>query len=158
MSDDSRATLRLAQRDIVRALVAGGDVPAGWDASRVEAAAHALAHKRARAAAGVWPGVHEAMGEDYFPQFIRYARANPLPPSGALADGRRFVRWGQQHGRAWPDAVLLAAARVDLHWRTCVDGLTRRRFPIVMLRRLPGGARVAAFGPFFGAVFWRARV
>jgi hypothetical protein len=87
------------QADLVRALVAGGPAPAGFDAAAVEAAARSLIGKRRREAARAWPAVSACLGEEYGAFFDAHARRTPPPlEGGPLADGRAFVRsipWGR---------------------------------------------------------------
>ena len=147
-TEQSRATLRAAQASLVRALIVGADVPPGWDRDRVKAAAHALSHKRARAAAVLWPSLPEALGEEYIPTFMQYARVNPLPARNpTLADGRRFVARLEAAGRLLPDEVLAAAVRVDMNWRSTRDGLERRWLPVLIVRKMHSGKWVIAVGP-----------
>ncbi len=87
----------------MRALVAGGPVPDGFDPARVRATCEALARKRARQVAKVWPAL--ALHPQFTERFLSYASGNPPPPTGgALADGLAFAdrlaSTGQLHGNA----------------------------------------------------------
>ncbi|MGW5385514.1 hypothetical protein [Nocardia sp. NPDC003963] len=78
------------QAALVRALVAGGDIPPGFDPEPVRAAAHALLHKRAREVAARCPELVHAAGPDFTTRFVEWARARPRDTT--VADGRRFAR------------------------------------------------------------------
>jgi hypothetical protein len=103
------------QAALVRALVAGAAVPAGFDPERVAATATALARKRAREVARQWPALAYQLGEDFGSRFGAYAAANPRPAGGALADGLAFARTlaraGQLAGEARAER-LIAQARL----------------------------------------------
>jgi hypothetical protein len=103
------------QAALVRALVAGGAVPAGFDPERVAATVAALARKRAREVARQWPALAYQLGEDFGGRFGAYAAANPRPRGGALADGLAFARTlervGQLAGEARAER-LIAQARL----------------------------------------------
>lgn len=144
--------LQSAQEAIVRALVLGTYVPPQWNKSRVEAAAHSLAHKRARAAAAIWPSLPEALGGDYYPRFIAWARRYPLlPENGARADGRRFIEWCSLAGDTWPDNVRIATAQHDLRWQSTKTGVARSWRP-KFLMRLKRRGLIVGFGVFGRAI------
>src|SRR5262249_24071096 len=117
-SDDNRhgsnfMTLAERQAALVTALTGAGDVPPGFDAARVRAAAAALAFKRARAAAQAWPGVRAMLGDDFRNRFAEYAAVTPIPQHGGpLADGRAFVRYLTER-MPLSDEVTLQALSVD---------------------------------------------
>jgi hypothetical protein len=103
------------QAALLRALVAGGAVPAGFDPERVAATAAALARKRAREVARQWPALAYQLGEDFGSRFGAYAAANPRPAGGALADGLAFARTLQRAGMLPGEARaerLMAQARL----------------------------------------------
>jgi hypothetical protein len=50
MSDDARERLAAAQAEVVRALVAGGEIPTGFDPIHIINARHVLADKSVRIA------------------------------------------------------------------------------------------------------------
>lgn len=101
----------LAERQaaLVRALVAGGPVPDGFDTDSVVAAARALLHKRADEVARRFPLLAHAGGEDFTARFIAWAADRPktstasdatafaehagiaLPATGASSRGRRSL-------------------------------------------------------------------
>jgi hypothetical protein len=142
-------TLGQRQAALMAALAGAAPVPAGFDASRVRAAAAALVSKRARCVAQAWPSLRIALGERFQQVFAAYASVTPLPAQGGpLADGRCFVRHlGAAH--ALPDAVLQQALLVDAGHVASPDGLARRRWPCLRIGWLPQSRRllVALGGP-----------
>jgi hypothetical protein len=140
----STAPGRLAaeQAALVRALVAGGPVPDGFDPGRVRATAAALARKRAREVARAWPVLAADLGEAFTDRFVTFAAGRPPPASGgALADGLAFARHLARRGRLSGDArveVLLAAARLSsrrVRLAATVAGPPPR---LVVMARVPG--------------------
>ena len=138
----STAPERLAaeQAALVRALVAGGPVPEGFDRDRVRATAAALARKRAREVARAWP-VLAADGEAFTDRFVAYAAGRPPPAAGgALAEGLGFARDLARHRRLSGDArveALLAAARLSPRPFRLAATLAGRPPRLVVLARVP---------------------
>lgn len=89
---DARRRLAELQGELVRALVAGGPVPAGLDARQVAVASRSLVNKRLREVALAWPSLVEALGDRFVACFRTYATQAPPPPGGPLADGELFAR------------------------------------------------------------------
>ncbi|MCO1654789.1 hypothetical protein [Pseudonocardia humida] len=134
------AGLAARQAELVAALVAGGPLPAGFDAVRVEAARRALLRKRAGEAAKAWPVLAAALGPDWVPAFA--ADRAGTEPAGGLRDGwdlaRNLRRRAELPGAA---AVELAAREAELRYdgrsaprpralaplRRTISGLRRRR-------------------------------
>lgn len=137
----SRPSLADQQAALVAALTGNGPIPPGFDAQRVQAAAGALAAKRARAVVQAWPGLRTLLGSGLRVRFDAYAARVPLPElGGPLADGRAFVR-ALRAQMALTDDVRLQALAVDQRWRVTRRGLVRRRVPRVgfaWLRTLRG--------------------
>lgn len=134
MSDatpDDRAALADQQRQLVAALSGDGDIPAGLDASRVALAARSLHAKRARAVARTWAVLKTSLADRFAPVFAAYARANPLPDTSPLDDGRAFAEWLARAG------LLDDAGRVHL-----LVYMTRRGLPLRAIR-LPESRRLA---------------
>jgi len=134
--------LAAEQAALVRALVAGGPVPEGFDPGRVRATAAALARKRAREVARAWPVLAADLGEAFTDRFVAFAAGRPPPATGgALADGLAFARALSHQGRLSGDArveALLAAARRSprpLRLAATLAGPPRR---LVVLARAPG--------------------
>jgi hypothetical protein len=112
----ARARLATAQQALVRALVDGGPVPAGFDPDRVQATSLALARKRARAVATTWPALARRLGAGFTARFLAYAADRPPPAGGALADGLAFARVLEAQRRLPGDVRverLLAQARLS---------------------------------------------
>ncbi|WP_433491308.1 hypothetical protein [Nocardia grenadensis] len=101
------------QAALVRALVTGKAVPAGFDPAAVGAAAHALRHKRAREVAARHPELVYATGPDFTERFVAWARNRPK--DGTATDALRFAR---ECGIPWPPS------RPGL--RASMSGLLRR--------------------------------
>src|SRR5262249_38743353 len=125
---DARRRLAARQGELVRALVAGGEAPAGFDARRGAAAARSLVNKRLREGALAWPALAEALGERCVERVRAYAEKAP-PPGGPVIDGERFARSLPPAERG--DEVELVLLRLALG----------RRIAGVVLARLPRSGR-----------------
>jgi hypothetical protein len=137
-----RERLAADQAALVRALVAGGPVPEGFDPDRVRATADALARKRAREVARAWPALAAALGGEFTGRFLAFAAGRPPPATGgALADGLAFARALARRGRLPGDArveAMLAAARLStppVRLAATIAGPPAR---LVVLARAPG--------------------
>jgi hypothetical protein len=142
-----RERLAAEQAALVRALVDGGPVPAGFDQERVRATAAALARKRAREVARAWPALAAELGDDFTARFLADAARRPPPAKGgALADGLAFAgalaRTRRLSGNARVE-VMLAAARLSTRLAATVAGPPRRL--VVTVRPRPW--RTLAVGP-----------
>jgi hypothetical protein len=82
--------LAARQAALVAALVAGGELPAGFDHTRASAARRALLVKRAGEVAKAWPLLAASLGADWPECFIAWAKSRP--PRGPRRDGRDFAR------------------------------------------------------------------
>jgi hypothetical protein len=135
------------QAALVAALVAGGPLPPGFDAGRVEAAAAALLRKRAGEVAEAWPLLAAALGPRWKPEFVGWARGRVR--AGSFADGFAFAV-------ALRDAGTLPALATDeladreVLWSA--GGASPRRWPA--LRRTSRGAVLQVAGRLF---YLRAR-
>ncbi len=112
MAQTARQRLGQAQAGLVRALVAQGPIPAGFDEDRLRAAARSLVNKRRQCVARAWPKLVEILGSAYNESFTRYAAAQPLPECAPrLPTGGHFCAWldGQQ---PLCDAACVEAARI----------------------------------------------
>jgi len=87
-----RHRLSADQSTLVGALVGSTAPPAGFDVSRLGAAAAALVGKRGSEVARAYPEVADALGERFRGEFAAYAHARPLP-TGTHADGAAFAEW-----------------------------------------------------------------
>ena len=159
MSDDARQRLAHAQAQLLGALVAGTDTPAGFDTERLAAAAASLASKRARAVARAWPRLVSAMGDEFAARFASYARVHPLTQAGPLADGRAFVDWLARAGLL-SDEGRREAFAFDARYRVGKDGLAYRRGPLLRFLRLKEARRliVVIRLPFVGERWLSAKM
>jgi hypothetical protein len=138
--------LAARQAELVRALVAGGRLPAGFDPGRVGAAAAALRRKRAGEVAKAWPLLAAGLGAAYGPRFTAWARdrsAGGQLPAGSFADGFLFARALRDAGTL-PELAAAELAEREAEWS--FDGVNpaRRRGRLARMRGLlrignPGG-------------------
>jgi hypothetical protein len=129
-----RLELGRRQAGLVAALVAGGEVPAGFDAGLVGVARRALLRKRAGEVAGAWPVLVASIGPQWMVVFAGWADGRPA--RGALRDGWDFARHLVGTGGLPATAEAELAVR-EATWR--YDGVAaprRRRLPA--LRRVGG--------------------
>jgi hypothetical protein len=82
--------LAARQEALVAALVAGAEVPAGFDVSAVHVTRAALRRKRAGEVARTWPMLAASYGDAWPATFSAWAAARP--PNGSLRDGWDFAR------------------------------------------------------------------
>jgi uncharacterized protein len=85
-----RERMALAQAAVLSALVAGTPLPEGFDPVRMGVQARALAAKRADVVAKVAPELPRILGARYRPEFLRYARGQPMT-GGYRRDALDFV-------------------------------------------------------------------
>ena len=73
------AASRLAARQaaLVAALVAGGELPAGFDPARLRAATEALLRKRAGEVGTQWPALRASFGPRWHAEFAAWANDRP---------------------------------------------------------------------------------
>jgi hypothetical protein len=159
LSTEARDRLSAQQTALVRALMAGGEPPAHFDALRLGAATMSLARKRRRSAARAWPGLAKALRKHFEELFAAYAGAATLPRAGgSLADGREFARWLADRGEL-PESGQLQALAFDLRFTHNSNGLVCRRRPAFRVawlrrsRRLIVGVRFPWFGVHFFPLF-----
>lgn len=147
------ADLASRQAALLAALVAGGPLPAGFDAAAVGVAALALRRKRAGEVARAWPAVAAALGPEWGERFTHWAVGRT--PRGSLLDGWAFTTdllaavegTATSTGRGQLDGVRLSAeplagvrralAEVEVVWSIRDEAAVRRRRPAV--RRVAGG-------------------
>ncbi|OLF15551.1 hypothetical protein [Actinophytocola xanthii] len=92
--------LAARQAELVRALLADGPVPAGFDPDRVRAEAAALLAKRRGVAARLRPDLAATLGDRFRPLFDTWARENPRRAGESFrADLDAFARWLQERER-----------------------------------------------------------
>ncbi len=137
MQSAARQSIANTQAELIRALVHGTPVPAGFDEPRVRSVARSLVNKRRQALARSWPTLVQRIGNKYVEQFTEYGKSHPLPASAnSLADGRAFLAW--LAAKEPPtDALRIEALAYDMRWRETPLGLCRRGGSAVKLARLP---------------------
>jgi uncharacterized protein len=122
-TDAARRRLALAQTALLSALVAGAEVPEGFDRARVAVQSRALLAKRAAVVAKVAPELPEILGGGFQSVFLGYSLGRPMPADGYRRDALAFVEWligpegrGDGPGRAQvPDAATRRA--LTAWWR-----------------------------------------
>lgn len=155
----AREQLAREQAELVRALGVGAPVPAGFDTSRVLAAAQSLISKRRRGVERAWPALAAVLGPDFAHGFEQWARAHPISVNpDSHAEGRRFAQALRSEGRL-PGRLSRNLLDFDITWKMTPSGeaVRRRGFALVIRRhdttrrflwalRLPGG-RVVRWAP-----------
>ncbi|MBA3744999.1 hypothetical protein [Sporichthya sp.] len=110
----ARQDLAAAQEELVRALLAGGAAPPGFDAGRIQDQAHALLLKRRRGIERAAPEVPAALGEAFPTTFAEWASAHPpRTNSCSRTDAAAFAAWALpvRTSRRWWTPARKAAAR-----------------------------------------------
>ncbi|MEV4171688.1 hypothetical protein [Nonomuraea sp. NPDC049709] len=97
--DVGRAALAEAQGRVVAALVAGAELPEGFDPERMRAQAAGLVAKRRGIVARIRPDAAAAAGSDLAAEFAAYARARATPPPDYRTDAGDFAAWLRLRGR-----------------------------------------------------------
>jgi hypothetical protein len=106
---DARATLAARQEALVATLVAGAEIPSGFDVARIAATRRALLRKRAGEVAAAWPLLAGSLGDAWIPRFTAWAAGRP--PRGSAADGLEFAQTLQNEGTLPPPAATELTAR-----------------------------------------------
>ncbi|MEV0614997.1 hypothetical protein AB0I81_16850 [Nonomuraea sp. NPDC050404] len=96
---EAQARLAEAQARVVAALVAGAEVPEGFDPERMRVQARSLIAKRRAIVARIRPDTATAAGSDLAAEFTAYAKARATPPPGYRADADDFAAWLRERGR-----------------------------------------------------------
>ncbi|MBB4905164.1 hypothetical protein [Actinophytocola algeriensis] len=95
----ARDVLAARQLALVRALLAGGPVPDGFDANRVGVEAAALRSKRRSIASHLRPDLADLLEDRFGPLFDTWARDHPKPVELSFrADLDRFETWLYDEG------------------------------------------------------------
>jgi hypothetical protein len=100
---DARARLARRQEQVVAALVAGGEVPEGFDARRLRVQARSLIAKRRGVVARLRPDAAAAAYPDLVELFAAYAAERTEPPPSYRADANDFADWLRRQGRMRSD-------------------------------------------------------
>jgi hypothetical protein len=137
---DARQRLAARQTALAAALVAGAEIPDGFDERRVTIARSALLNKRAGEVAHTWPRLAAALGPRWRSEFREWAAGRP--PRGSLRDGFDLARGLAVTGRLPREAAAELAGR-EGSW--FYDGLRPprpRRWAPAALRTPLGRLRV----------------
>ncbi|WP_436496015.1 hypothetical protein [Actinokineospora sp. HUAS TT18] len=95
----SRDRLAAAQADLLRALMACGPTPEGFDETAVRVEAEALLAKRRRVIAQLIPETVGDLGDRYRPLFDEYATTHPrLAGTRYREDAAQFQQWATTQG------------------------------------------------------------
>jgi hypothetical protein len=101
----------LAQRqaELIACLVAGGPVPKGFDAGRLEATRKALLRKRSGEVARAWPVLAASYGDAWHETFAGWAEGKP--PLGSVTDGYDFALEHPPTGAAEVELMVYEVSR-----------------------------------------------
>jgi hypothetical protein len=138
----SRDDLARRQAALVAALVAGGELPQGFDGPRVRATEDALLRKRASEVGARWPTLRVQFGPQWIVEFGQWARGRS--PQGSWRDGWDFARHLAAQGRLGPAAATELAATEATYAYDGAGTPRRRRLPA--LRRVGRAIAVQAGG------------
>lgn len=100
-----RARLAELQARVVAALVAGGEVPGGFDEERMRVQAASLLAKRRAIVARIHPDAAAAAGQGLAAEFAAYARSRATPPPDYRTDAADFAAWLRERGLMEPEPV-----------------------------------------------------
>jgi hypothetical protein len=118
MTEPQRERLAARQAELLRALLAGGQPPPGFDPQRLRVEADALLAKRKRVVAALRPDVADALGARFGPLFTAYARARPRRDGiRGRADAAAFAAWLTERGELKP-----ARRRLGRRLRSVLSG------------------------------------
>ncbi|MEV8440217.1 hypothetical protein AB0425_22795 [Actinosynnema sp. NPDC051121] len=103
MTQPQRERLAAAQAELLRALLADGAVPEGFDAHRVRVEKRALLNKRRGIVEMIRPDVAAELGDRFRPLFDAYAAEHPKEAGTRfLDDAARFAEWATARGELQP--------------------------------------------------------
>jgi hypothetical protein len=95
----SRERLAGQQAELLRALLAGGETPPGFDGDRVRAEVIVLRNKRKRVTAQIRPDLRAALGDRFAELFDAYATEHPRAEgTRAREDADAFGDWLVERG------------------------------------------------------------
>lgn len=101
MLSESRRRLAAQQAQLMQALTCDTTV-AGFDRARLHVTALSLQQKRARTVERVHPCLVSNLGKSFDKLFAQYAKTNPIPAAGPLADGNAFINYLAETGNLPP--------------------------------------------------------
>ncbi len=149
MTEAATSDLAARQAAVIAALVAGGQLPAGFDQIRMSIARRALLVKRAGQVATAWPLLAASFGADWPSRFTTWADGRP--PLGSLRDGWDFVRALAAAGEL-PERALIELAEREATWRYDGRSVPRRRWRLSRsVRALWRSIRLRTTSPLSGA-------
>lgn len=94
-----RERLAGRQAELLQALLAGGEAPAGFDAERLRIEANVLRNKQSRLVAYLRPDLAEALGDRFAALFGEYTTSHPkADTSRARAYADAFADWLAERG------------------------------------------------------------
>ncbi|KZB80616.1 hypothetical protein [Amycolatopsis regifaucium] len=94
-----RERLAGQQAQLLKALLAGGEAPAGFDAGRLHIEANVLRNKQSRLAAYLRPDLAETLGDRFGALFREYAASHPKTDAiRARAYADAFGTWLVERG------------------------------------------------------------
>ncbi|MBM7787127.1 hypothetical protein [Tenggerimyces flavus] len=94
----ARERLAAQQAQLLRALLAGGTAPPGFDPRHLDTAATTLRNKRRRIVGRLRPDLFEQVGDRFAELFDRYAAEHPKDQhTRARPDADRFGSWLAEH-------------------------------------------------------------
>jgi len=97
----AREHLAQAQADLLRALLAGGGPPSGFDAAQLAVESASLRAKRCRIIDAIRPDLRDHLGPRYAALFDAYADAHPKTVElRARDDAAAFAAWLHRRGEA----------------------------------------------------------
>ncbi|MDQ2588649.1 hypothetical protein [Saccharothrix yanglingensis] len=103
MTGPQRERLGAAQAELLRALLADGAAPAGFDERMVRAEKRALLNKRRGIVGSLRPDVAAELGERFRPLFDEYAAGNPRRAGSRFReDAAAFAAWAVERGELEP--------------------------------------------------------
>ncbi|AXB43486.1 hypothetical protein [Amycolatopsis albispora] len=99
----SREHLAAQQADLLRALLADGTPPPGFDTDRVAVEVRALRAKRRRVVAYLRPDLAQELDDRFTPLFDEYAAAHPREEGVRMRqDAENFANWLTAKGELKP--------------------------------------------------------
>ncbi|MBW4717481.1 hypothetical protein [Saccharothrix obliqua] len=103
MTEPQRERLAAAQAGLLRALLADGTPPAGFDPERLRVEARSLLNKRRGVVAALRPDVAAELADRFRPLFDEYARAHPRRDGTRFReDAAAFAEWATARGELTP--------------------------------------------------------
>lgn len=122
-----RERLAAQQAGLLRALLAGGPPPPGFDSARLAVETGVLRAKRRGIVARLRPDVAAALGETFGPLFDEYAAENPRADGvRARQDADLFADWLAAHGKHTGSQRRKPLSRLPARWLSPVLSPLRR--------------------------------